>query len=180
LSTIGAQTTRPNLLNQLGLLEKALSTLLMPVAFLRAGWFIENSTWDIAPARGTGVMPTFLQPADKPVPMVATADVARVAAEMLQESWQGKRIVELEGPRRVTPDEIAASLGRLLERDVRAQPVPRDTWEAVFRSQGMSNPTPRVQMLDGFNAGWIDFEGGTRKGSVPLESVLKELISQQA
>ena len=80
----------------------------------------------------------------------------------------------------MTPDEIAASLGRLLERDVRAQPVPRDTWEAVFRSQGMSNPTPRAQMLDGFNAGWIDFEGGTRNGNVPLESVLKELISQQA
>jgi NAD(P)H dehydrogenase (quinone) len=43
----------------------------------------------------------------------------------------------------------------------------------------MTNPRPRVQMLDGFNEGWIDFESGaagTRKGKVELETVLKKLI----
>ncbi len=54
LSTIGAQATQPNLLNRLGLMEQTLGTLPMPVAFLRAGWFMENSKWDIAPARDTG------------------------------------------------------------------------------------------------------------------------------
>ena len=50
--------------------------------------------------------------------------------------------------------------------------VPRETWEPLFRSQGMKNPTPRIRMLDGFNEGWIEFEGGqagTRKGSVALK-----------
>jgi NAD(P)H dehydrogenase (quinone) len=36
LSTIGAQATQPNLLNQLGLLEQALGALPSPVCFLRA------------------------------------------------------------------------------------------------------------------------------------------------
>ncbi|WP_349644945.1 NAD(P)H-binding protein [Bradyrhizobium sp. Leo170] len=36
LSTIGADAERSNLLSQLGLLERALSTLAMPVTFLRA------------------------------------------------------------------------------------------------------------------------------------------------
>jgi hypothetical protein len=45
----------------------------------------------------------------------------------------------------------------------------------------MKNPTPRIQMLDGFNEGWIDFESdarATRKGIVPLDSVLRELVAR--
>ena len=150
MSTIGAQATQPNLLSQLGLLEQALRTLDLPVAFLRAAWFIENSAWDVESARRDGVIQSHLQPTDKPVPMVATIDIGRLAAGLLLQSWQGQRVVELEGPARVTPDEIAATLGELLGRTVVSRPVPRDTWESAFRAQGMTNPTPRMRMLDGF------------------------------
>jgi uncharacterized protein YbjT (DUF2867 family) len=181
LSTIGAQATQPNLLNQLQILEHELGTLPMPVAFLRAAWFIENAAWDVAPARDSGIVPSFLQPLDKPVPMVATADIGRVAAELLRESWTGRRIVELEGPQRISPDMIAASFARLLGRDVGMTVVPRDTWEDLFRAQGMTNPTPRMQMIDGFNEEWICFEGAeneVRKGRVPLDTVLQSLIEK--
>ena len=182
LSTIGARATQTNLLNQLGLLEEALSDLPMPVAFLRAGWFMENAVWDVAPARD-GMIPSYLQPLDKPVAMVATADVGSVAAELLLEEWSGVRIVELEGPKRVTPLEIAACFGKLLGREVKTEAVPRFTWNDLFLSQGMRNPLPRMQMLDGFNEGWIDFASGrdgTRKGVVALETVLQELIKRVA
>ena len=181
LSTIGAQATQPNLLNQLQILEQELGTLPMPVAFLRAAWFIENAAWDVAPARESGSVPSFLQPLDKPVPMVATADIGRVAAELLRESWTGRRIVELEGPQRISPNMIAASFTRLLGRKVSMAVVPRDTWEDLFRSQGMKNPTPRMQMIDGFNEEWICFEGAeneVRKGRVPLDTVLQSLIER--
>jgi uncharacterized protein YbjT (DUF2867 family) len=180
LSTIGAQAKEFNLLTQLQLLERELAPLTMPSAFLRPAWYMENTTWDIAPAR-EGVVPSFLQPLDKPVPMVATADVGRVAAELLQENWSGRRVVELEGPARISPNEIATLLGRLLGREVRMQAVPRDTWEALFQSQGMHNPLPRMRMLDGFNEGWIKFEGDAaevRKGEVELETVLRGLIER--
>jgi len=181
LSTIGAQAMQPNLLNQLQILEQELGTLPMPVAFLRAAWFIENAAWDVAPARDSGIVPSFLQPLDKLVPMVATADIGRVAAELLRESWTGRRIVELEGPQRISPDMIAESFARLLGRDVSMSIVPRDTWEDLFRSQGMKNPTPRMQMIDGFNEEWIRFEGAeneVRKGRVPLDTVLQSLIER--
>jgi uncharacterized protein YbjT (DUF2867 family) len=181
LSTIGAQATQPNLLNQLQILEQELGTLPMPVVFLRAAWFIENAAWDVAPARETGIVPSFLQPLDKPVPMVATADIGRVAVELLRESWKGRRVVELEGPQRISPNMIAASLARLLGRDVSMNIVPRDAWEDLFRSQGMKNPLPRMQMIDGFNEEWICFEGGEselRKGPVPLDTVLQSLIEK--
>jgi uncharacterized protein YbjT (DUF2867 family) len=56
---------------------------------------MENAAWDLASARDTGVIPSFLQPLERRIPMVATADVGRVAAELLQERWQGHRVVEL-------------------------------------------------------------------------------------
>jgi len=171
LSTIGAQATQETLLTQLQLLEQALDELAVPVAFLRAAWFIENVAWDVEGARANGVMPTFLQPADRPVPMVATADVAHAAAHLLQASWAGHRVVELEGPVRVSPDDLAAALGCSLGREVAAQVVPRAQWEPMFRAQGMRNPLPRMRMLDGFNEGWIAFEGGSAHAMTGTTSV---------
>ena len=55
---------------------------------------------------------------------------------------------------------IAAELSKALHRPVRAETVPRENWGAIFRAQGMRDPIPRIQMLDGFNEGWIKFEGG--------------------
>ncbi len=182
LSTIGAQATQSNLLSQHTIIEQALRELSLPVTFLRPGWFMENSAWDVAPATNNGVIPSFLQPLDKPVPMVATADIGRLAAALLQETWAGHRIVELEGPHRVTPNEIAAAFANLLGHPVKAEAVPRETWESLFKSQGMRNPTPRIQMLDGFNQGWIEFEGGqagSLKGDVALGTVLRALIQRE-
>ncbi len=182
LSTIGAQASQPNLLTQLQIMEQALGRLPMPVAFLRAAWFMENAAWDVEPALKTGVVQSFLQPLDKPFPMVATADIGRVAAELLRERWDGRKVVELEGPRRVTPNDIAAAFSEILGRAVKMEAVPRERWEALFKGQGMADPIPRMRMLDGFNEGWIEFEGGQAgsvKGTVPLATVLRELVSRQ-
>ena len=81
--------------------------------------------------------------------MVATADIGRVAAELLQETWRRHRVVELEGPHRVTPNEIAATFANLLGRPVRIEAVSRETWESLFKSQGVKTYTPHS------NAGWL-------------------------
>jgi uncharacterized protein YbjT (DUF2867 family) len=179
LSTIGAQASEPNLLTQHTIIERVLLEWPLPITFLRPGWFLENSPWDVAAARENGVIPSFLQPLDKPVAMVATADIGRVAAELLQEDWSGRKVVELEGPNRVTPNAVAATFAELHGRPVRMDAVRRETWEPLFRPQGMKNPMPRIRMLDGFNEGWIEFESGETsswKGEVPLKAVLQTLI----
>jgi NAD(P)H dehydrogenase (quinone) len=176
LSTIGAQAAQSNLLTQHTIIENALLDLTMPITFLRPAWFMENCSWDVAPARARGVIPSFLQPLDRPVPMVAARDIGRVAAEHLQTPSISHTILELEGPHRVTPNEIAATFACLLGHPVRIESVPRETWDALFLSQGMKNPEPRIRMLDGFNEGWIEFErgeAGSRKGNIALETVLK-------
>ncbi|MEH2271321.1 MAG: NmrA family NAD(P)-binding protein [Nostoc sp.] len=181
LSTIGAQATQPNLLTQLQILEQVLGDLPMPIAFLRPAWFMENAAWDVAPARESGIIQSFLQPLDKPVPMIATADIGRVASELLQQTWSGRQIVEIEGPQRVTPNDIAKGFSKILGRPVHAEVVPRETWEALFKAQGTADPEPRIRMLDGFNEGWMEFESGESgsiKGEVELETVLKSLVER--
>lgn len=183
LSTIGAQASQSNLLTQHTIIEEAIRTLTMPLAILRPAWFMENCSWDVGTARVHGLIPSFLQPLDKPVPMVATADIGKVVAELLQEQWSGRRIVELDGPERVTPNEIAVTFAKLLGRPVRAEIVPHESWETLFKSQGMKNPMPRIRMLDGFNEGWIDFEGGSVerfRGSITLRDVIRDLVAKDA
>ena len=177
LSTVGAQVAEPNLLNNLKLTEEMLRRAPVPVAFLRAAWFMENAAWDIEAAR-SGVLPSFLQPLDHAIPMVATADIGATAAALLRENWNGVRVVELEGPRRYAAADIGRAFAAALGREVRMEPIPRDSWQQVFRSQGMKHPLPRIRMVDGFNEGWIDFEGGGehRRGSVTLETVIAGLI----
>ena len=181
LSTIGAQATQSNLLTQRTLLEQALRRQAIPVTFLRPGWFMENCAWDVDAARNEGVVQSFLQPLDRAIPMIATDDIGALAAKLLQDEWTGTRIVELEGPRRVSPNDIAAAFSEVLGKPVRVQAVPRESWQALFVSQGMKHPTPRIQMLDGFNEGWIDFEGRREdivKGVTPLVEVIRKLVAR--
>jgi uncharacterized protein YbjT (DUF2867 family) len=178
LSTVGAHATEENLLSQLGRMEDELGKLPMPVTFLRAGWFFENAQWDVASARDTGIIDSYLYPLDRKLPMVATKDIGELAAKLLGEPSSGVRVVELEGPERTSPNDIVAALARALGRDVTARVVPRAEWEGRFVAQGMTNPTPRMRMLDGFNEGWIDFEGTSVKGVTGIDAVIELLVSR--
>ena len=182
LSTIGADAPQPNLLNALGLMEQALRTLPVPVTFLRAAWFMENAAWDIAAAE-SGVIQSYLQPLDRPIPMIAADDVGRTAAALLQERWEGSRVVELEAAQRVSPNALAEAFAKNLGHAVRAQAVPREQWESIFRAQGMNHPAPRMQMIDGFSTGWIDFPNrgaNARKGAIGIDQAIATLIQRKS
>ncbi len=180
LSTIGADADRDNLLSQHTIIEKALREVALPLTILRPAWFIDNAAWDVASARETGIIHSFLLPTDRAIPMVAAKDVGHAAAELIQQDWTGTRVVELEGPGSVSPDDLAGAFASALGKPVHAVPVLRETWDQLFRSQGMKNPHPRARMLDGFNEGWINFtdSGNTRmKGSTSAMSVIAELVA---
>jgi NAD(P)H dehydrogenase (quinone) len=180
LSTIGAQAEQTNLLSQHTLIEKELRELEIPITFLRPGWFMENSVHNVASARDNGVISSFLAPVDKGTPFIATVDIGQTGAALLQETWSGYRVVELTGPRPVSPNDLAAGFAKVLGRPVAVEIVPREQWESTGRSMGMKNPTPWMRMLDGFNEDWICFEkpSEVRKGKVELETVLKTLVER--
>ena len=179
LSTIGAHVQEFNLLNRSTLFEHMLANAGVPVAFLRAAWFMENAAWDLAGAR-SGRIESYLQPLDRKIDMVSTKDIGRAAADLLREEWSGVRIVELSGPQKYSARDEAAAFAAALGRDVKVVEVPRAEWEQRFRREGMQHPEARIRMLDGFNEGWIDFqcEGTERRmGTVELAQVLSEVAA---
>ena len=184
LSSIGAEkTSDTGLITTLHLLEEALGTLPVPVAFLRAGWFMENSVWDVAPAREQGKLFAFLHPLDKKFAMIATADIGRAGAETLVQSWTGRRYIEVGGPVRYSANDLGAAFSTALGRKVEVIEVPRETWVGLFTAQGPAEDriAPRVEMLDKFNSGWIDFGvAGTESfvGKTELVQVIEELVAR--
>jgi NAD(P)H dehydrogenase (quinone) len=178
LSTVGAHVSEFNLLNNSKLTEEMLRTASGPVGLLRAAWFMENAAWDVEAAR-SGVIPSYLQPLHHAIPMVATVDIGRNAAAILQQRWDGVRLIELEGPKRYSADDIGAAFAAALGHPVRMEPVPRDNWETRFRAEGMKYPLSRIRMVDGFNEGWIDFEvGGAEhhRGPTTLGEAISALL----
>ncbi len=177
LSSIGAQhASGLGVIAQLHILEKGLGTLPVPQAFIRAAWFLENFRWDLDSAREQGEITAFLAPLGRTFPMVATEDVGNLVAKTLQENWSGHRYLELEGPRRYSMQDAAAAFATLLKKPVQAKAVPKDQWRALFAQQGMpaDRVDGRVEMLEGFNSGWIEFENGGSTGHVLGKTMMEE------
>jgi uncharacterized protein YbjT (DUF2867 family) len=184
LSSIGAeQTSGLGLITSLHLLEQTLDDLPFPQAFLRAGWFFENSAGDVASARDEGRIQFQLYPLDRKFHLVATADIGKAGAETLTQSWKGTRHIEVAGPVGVSPMEIAEAFADVLGRPVEPVAVPRAQGETLWVSQGMpeGRTAPRAEMVDGFNSGWIHFGvPGTEhvEGTTPLREVIAHLVSR--
>jgi uncharacterized protein YbjT (DUF2867 family) len=158
LSSVGSEKTSGlGLITTTHLLEEGLKDLPCPTALVRAGSFIENALGGLDTAEATGVYYSFYQPIDRAVPTIATVDIGAEVAKLLTGSWSGKKIVELGSP--VTADEMAAGMGEVLGREVKAQAIPREQWAAIIEGFGMPAGTTWAyeEMLDSVNSGWIDF-----------------------
>lgn len=184
LSSISAHLPAGNgIIHTNHIFEKRLGDLAKPVTFLRPGYFFENWGHVLAPARADGVLPGMLSPLTKAVPMVCVADIGALAANLMQETWIGRRIVELAGPTNTSPETAAAVIGAALGKDVKALAVPREAWAGIFAGSGMSPRTVEafVDMFDGFNNGTIRFEGDEpRRGVTTMATAAKALVAEHS
>jgi NAD(P)H dehydrogenase (quinone) len=150
-------------------------------AFIRAAWFLENYQWDVPSASEKGFIDAYLDPISKPFPMVATQDIGELAAKTLVENWKGNKVLELEAAKRYSALDAARAFSEVLGREVKVNAVPRVDWQSKFVAQGMpaDATTPRIEMIEGFNSGWIEFErkgGDSLKGHVTIEEVIRKLV----
>jgi uncharacterized protein YbjT (DUF2867 family) len=92
--------------------EQQLATLAgVDVVALRAAYFMENLLQNVDLVRGMGINGTAAQP-EATLPMVATADIAAVAADRLtQGDFSGQSVRYVLGPRDVTFAEVTRVLG---------------------------------------------------------------------
>lgn len=183
LSSIGSeQPSGLGLITSTHLLEEATRTLPIPVAYLRAGSFMENWLGAVDRIRATGEMPFFYGPLERKFPLVATRDIGLAAAHVLQESWTGERVVEVSGPEGGTDlYETAAAFGGALGREVKPVQLPEPAWQSVLEAIGM--PADRtglyIEMVKSFNSGWIHFGNPgaeTFHGPTTIETFARERV----
>jgi uncharacterized protein YbjT (DUF2867 family) len=141
-------------------LEQALGRLPMPVAFLRAAYFMENWQPMIEDATSDGALRTFLAPTERPIPMIATSDIGSIAASVLLHEWHGQRIIDLTDPGGYSPMDVASFLSHQLGRGIGTVPVPEGEWTAALAGAGFSEAALAgfIEMTRGLNNGHIDFK----------------------
>lgn len=126
---------------------------------------MENVLRQLQPIRREGIY-RWPSPADQELPHVASRDVAAVAARLLSDaSWDGVDEIPLTGPEAISFDEIAATMGEVLQRPVRFEAIRMDAMRDMMTSMGGSPGMAEamVTMLTAKNAG-LD-------GMVPLSPV---------
>ena len=180
LSSIGAQhPDGTGLIRTAHDTETLLRAAGIPSTFLRAGYFAENWAAVVPVARTEGVLPSFL-PLDQSVPMVATRDIGRLAAQVLLEGPRGTRVLELAGPIDVTPRDVALALGEVLAKKIHTVEAPLESVVPTFTSFGVSAGIAALyrEMYAGFRSGRVAWQGAGsefRRGTTSITDVLRAL-----
>jgi uncharacterized protein YbjT (DUF2867 family) len=157
LSSMGAhRTSGLGTITALSLFEQGLRSLTSPVAFVRAGGFLENFLFGLQAGQG-GTLPVFYDPTNRKSTMVATKDIGAEVANLLTgPAWSGHRVIELGSM--VSADEVAEQLGEVLKLDVKAFAIPRAGRAEAFEQFGVPKGQTGAaeQMFECVNAGWMD------------------------
>jgi uncharacterized protein YbjT (DUF2867 family) len=180
LSSIGAQHpagTGP--IVSLHRAEQALRGLAPSVTFVRAAYFVENAASVVPLAKAQGVLPHFGR-TDVKFPQVCARDIGQAAADALTSAGTGMRVVELAGKEDWSMDDVAAALGKLLGKPVKAVSAPVEAAEAGLRQAGVPPEMARLyaEMYAGIAKGLVAWEkpGSLVRGTTPLEEALRPIV----
>jgi uncharacterized protein YbjT (DUF2867 family) len=99
--------------------------------------------------------------AGRPLPTVATRDVAAAAAALLLDtSWSGQASVPVAGPDNLTPDDMAEVISDALGAVIRYRQVPVADYRAAMLKRGASQAIAQdmADMIEAQNNGIYDAE----------------------
>ncbi|MDQ3747597.1 MAG: NmrA family NAD(P)-binding protein [Acidobacteriota bacterium] len=178
LSSIGAHLpsgTGPIVTNHL--LEQAFGNSDIPTTFVRAAYFMENWNSVLETVKSEGILPSFLQPLDKKIPQVATADIGRVAAEAMLENSEDVQIKGLAGLP-YSPNDVAAAFSKVLGKEVKAIAIPENQWLEILQTfASRRNAEAYYEMMQWVNSGFITFETGNQvEGTVTIEDYANRVL----
>lgn len=181
LSSMGAhQNKKSGLVQALYDAEQKFIVTGMPVTFLRAAYFYENWIPTLDTVQEKGQLPTFLK-SGRAIPMVSVEDVARTAVDLLLNPTPQSRVVELSGPKMISPEDILGLLQEIMGRKLKILPFSKGGWETVWGQEELPAEMNRLlnETYEGLNKQKIVFSGKqveSRQGSVLLEEVLEKLM----
>ena len=131
------------------------------------------------PAKKDGVLPT-MYPSDLKIPMVAPADLGRVAAKLLTEPVQRTAVYYVEGPEGYSSADVADAFASALGKPVKLSVTPRDQWEATYRQLGFSEPAARsYTRMTGISVdGDFEMPDDPIRGRITLQAYVDSLCSR--
>lgn len=154
--------------------EQRLATLEANLTLLRPGLFFESFLHGVDAMRAHGVHADSIDP-DVTLPMVATRDVADVAAEALRHrSWSGTVVREVLGAADLTVPDAVAALGPAWGMPgLTYVRVPDREMQALLRDAGMPEDAARlhVAMNRAFNEGTVGSLAGRGPGNTTPTTV---------
>ncbi|HLI29824.1 MAG TPA: NAD(P)H-binding protein [Terriglobia bacterium] len=161
--------------------EEALGGAAPNVTILRPAYFIENWEASAGAVKTEGILYSFLDPQRK-IPMIATLDIGRIAAECLLNPARGRRVLEMAGPQDYSPEDIAAAFATVLGRPVRVHGAPLSAIVPTLTPLGFSPDVARLfeEMTGGINSGHVAYEGKGiefRRGTVAAREVIARMTS---
>jgi uncharacterized protein YbjT (DUF2867 family) len=178
LSSLGADLpsgTGP--IKGLHYLENALRATGTKLSAIRASYFQENVGNVLGAIRGAGIFPSML-PADFPIPQIATKDIGKLAAELLQSPPAKSEVVDLLGPL-YSQRQTAEKVGKVLGKPLQVVEVPREGWVPGLVQAGFSKHLAEIfaEMNDAFSRGLVTPKGDrTVQGTTPLDETLPRVL----
>ena len=133
--------------------EQRLNAAASNIIHLRPGFFMENYLMQLEPIRTANSV--FLPIAgDRRLAMIATQDIAAVAAELLlQRNWSGHSVLGLHGATDLSFDEAAAILSQELGRSIVHVPITSEQFRDSLLQMGASESVAAdyVEMWQGLS-----------------------------
>jgi uncharacterized protein YbjT (DUF2867 family) len=150
-----------------GLLDKVPG---LDVVHLRAGYFMENHLGSLGLIKSAGINGSAIKP-DLPMTMVATRDIAAVAAEYLAKlDFQGRTVRYVLGPRYYTMTETTRILGAAIGKpDLKYVQFPEADFKKGLAGAGFTEAMADmfVEMIRGLNSGLIKGETRSKTNTTP-------------
>ncbi len=131
----------------------------LPFVFLRNGWYIENYTENLAPARQFGVI--YGSAGTGRIAAATRTDYAAAAAAVLTGSGHERAVYELGGDHPFTMADLAAAVTAATGTQVAYTDVPAEEYVTILVGAGV--PEPFAQIL-------ADSDVGVARGDLDTDS----------
>jgi uncharacterized protein YbjT (DUF2867 family) len=165
-------------------LEKMMDKTAASITHLRPNYFMENFLQSLPTIASDGTIYLPI-PGSTTFPMIATADIAKVAADrLLDENWEKHTVIELAGPEKVSHDAAAAAIGAVLGKEVKHVQVDEAAFRGAMAQFGVSDSAADcfLEMYDGFANGTIVHETSPLTTTTTLETfaanVMKPMLAR--
>lgn len=159
-------------------MEQELAVLPVSVTIIRGAYYMSN--WDIylEAAKEKGKLFTLLPP-DFKLPMVAPQDIGVFATSLLTQPVEDTGLYFVEGPEQYSPNDVAASMSKALQRPVQTEQIPAESWKDYLVSAGLSEATAisfanmtKLTIEDKYEA------SNPVRGATTIEKYIAALVNQ--